>query len=726
MEQMPITKDAISIVNIIHKFNKTKDICEAGDVLLEEVCSLFNFDRASIYLKDDGYNGYIRTFNHESKSKKSKSYLDDLKINLGTHIARHKVVPRETDIEFNKIFDEHKFFYTKDFKSIENIMDSVKFIHNDDIDEFFMFLCSGGWFLFYITFERNFKQVELTSDELLVLKSICGVFQHRLEQFEELKDLKNEVDLHHDIMYNENMPVAVISTKDDEVLFHNKLFFQIDSNIEVGEKCYILHENNQCDGVYYEGSDRLIANRDDANRHWILKSKLVTLSNGVETYIVYAKDTLDYIEQLGGLDLLCNCLSLKGFEDYYKNIIKHNNNSYVLATFDVDKFKHINNTFGYEFGDELLKKLADVLKDFAGNDEFFCRITEDRFAFLMKYDNEEHMKNKFENLSIKFAEMQNKHFKDIKVTVIGGACLVEEDVELNVLIDRANTSRKSAKGSHVNTTHFFNDELKKKIEKEKDIESKMFSAIKNKEFVPYLQAKFDIVTRELYGAEALVRWQLKDGSMIYPDEFIPLFEENGFITVLDFYMYEYVMKYIRDCLDNNIDICPISLNVSRGHIKDKDFMYKFNDLINKYKIPTKLIELELTESAFVEDSKQLNDFINNIKKQNIKVSIDDFGTAYSSLQTLKDIDIDVLKIDKGFLDNINAENITEKHTKDKIVIKHIISMAKELDFSVVCEGIETEEQISVLKNIGCEHGQGYLFAKPTTIDEFQKRFYGKK
>ncbi|MFI3231598.1 MAG: bifunctional diguanylate cyclase/phosphodiesterase [bacterium] len=442
------------------------------------------------------------------------------------------------------------------------------------------------------------------------------------------------------------------------------------------------------------------------------KEMSLDLNNGEESLVV-DKDTY-------AVDSLTQSLLIKGFHEYYKSFIKRNNYNYALCSIDIDKFKYINSMFGYDIGDEVLKKISVVIKDFMDMNENFCRIGEDKFCMLLNYEDEIQLHLKLSNLANQFELMRDEYFSDAKITIIGGVTLVDKSLSLNTLLDQATTARKSAKGSHKNKFAYYNPELDLKLQKEIKIEERIPHAVANNEFVAFLQPKFDLTTKKICGAEALVRWITPDG-MIFPDQFIPLFEKNGFILTLDFIVYKKVMKFIKYCIDNNYPVYPISVNVSRNHIKDKLFINKFMGLIKKYEVPQEYLELEVTESIFVEDKRELKYFIDKIKENNLKVSIDDFGTAYSSLQTLTDVNVDILKIDKGFLDNIN---LVEKdiESKDKILIKNIINLAKELEFTVICEGVETEEQIELLKNIGCELGQGYVFAKPMSIEDYQEKF----
>lgn len=258
-------------------------------------------------------------------------------------------------------------------------------------------------------------------------------------------------------------------------------------------------------------------------------------------------------------------------------------------------------------------------------------------------------------------------------------------------------------------------------DREKQLEKRTKTALENKEFVPYLQPKFMLSTNEICGAEALARWHAAD-RMIQPHEFIPLFERNGFITQLDFEIYEQTFQFVKESMAKGYGMVPISLNMSRGHINDPDFLNKFMHLMDYYEIPTQMIELEITESVFEENTERLKEFIADIRTTGIKVSIDDFGSAYSSLNMLKDIDVDIVKLDKSFIDNICSGTSYDTMQKDRIIVENIINMITLLGFKTIFEGIESHEQIEFLKYSGCNFGQGFLFARPLPLDEFENKF----
>ncbi|HBH0945146.1 TPA: EAL domain-containing protein, partial [Clostridioides difficile] len=215
-------------------------------------------------------------------------------------------------------------------------------------------------------------------------------------------------------------------------------------------------------------------------------------------------------------------------------------------------------------------------------------------------------------------------------------------------------------------------------------------------------------------------WDNPQKGLIPPIEFIPVFERNGFIVNIDFYVFEEVCKKIREWMDEGQKVVPISVNLSRMHFVNSNFIEKFKLIVDKYKIPTRLIELELTETAVLDNIEGLLDTMNNLKEKGFVISMDDFGTGYSSLNLLKELPVDILKLDRAFFTEKDESN------NEKIVISNVIKMAKELKMKVISEGVETISQVEFLKQIGCDMVQGYLFSKPMPVKEFEKIAFKKE
>ena len=307
----------------------------------------------------------------------------------------------------------------------------------------------------------------------------------------------------------------------------------------------------------------------------------------------------------------------------------------------------------------------------------------------MKYIEEEditkRLKTIFEELDL-FNNNQEEKYK--LVLSCGIYFILPEDRDINSIIDRANIPHKMAKGGHKSSYAFYDNKIHDQEIKEKEMENTMFSSLENKEFIIYLQPKIELNTGEIQGSEALVRWKHPDKGLIPPNEFIPFFERNGFVIT-------------------------VSVNVSRIHLYCNNFIETYKNIIDKYNIPAKYIELELTESIIFDNFDILIDIMNNLKKIGFLISMDDFGSGYSSLNMLKEIPMDILKLDQKFI----METYNSK--RSKIIVTKVIEMAKELGMKVISEGVETEEQFKLLKEVKCDMAQGYLFGKPMPIEEFE-------
>ena len=253
----------------------------------------------------------------------------------------------------------------------------------------------------------------------------------------------------------------------------------------------------------------------------------------------------------------------------------------------------------------------------------------------------------------------------------------------------------------------------RKIDK---IESEMNNALKTGEFKMYLQPKWDIVKDQLVGAEALVRWIKPDGTIVFPSNFIPIFENNGFIEKLDFFMLETVCREMKKRMDKGLSVCPVSVNQSRLLLHNPEYVNNVSKILRTYSIPRKYIELELTETVFLDDREKMLEMMNQLKEQHVRLSMDDFGSGYSSLNLLKDIPFDVLKIDREFF----SEAITSESST--WILRKIVEMAEGLGIEVICEGVETDEQIEILRTVGCHLVQGYYYSKPISLEEFIQKY----
>jgi len=291
----------------------------------------------------------------------------------------------------------------------------------------------------------------------------------------------------------------------------------------------------------------------------------------------------------------------------------------------------------------------------------------------------------------------------------------EKLLSIDDMLSRAIMAQKKAKDMPGSQMVLYTDEMRKQVIREKAIEADMYTALVNHEFCVYFQPKIDINNgNKIVGAEALSRWNKNLDGLMMPADFIPVFEKNGFITELDHFAFEEVCRYLQRRIKKNQKLLPVSVNVSRISVLQSDFCDRYISLKKEYEIPDGILELECTESMIVENIEMLKNIMDKMRAEGFLFSLDDFGSGYSSLNMLRDIKVDVLKLDKQFMDGDFNE---ERH---RIVLNCIITMAKALDMQVVSEGVETNEQVTMLKELCSSIVQGYVFSKPVPLEEFDK------
>lgn len=453
-------------------------------------------------------------------------------------------------------------------------------------------------------------------------------------------------------------------------------------------------------------------------------SELMSVCNLLSVCLYYSGKVLraekNVLSKINEYDTLTGLMKEDNFIETATKLISRKADESKLAVIycDVSNFKYINEAYGYATGDRILCDVADYISHRVPGVVCAGRFYSDNILCIAEFQKKtedasliSHVEGVNEAMS---AFLSGKyHINNISVRA-GVYIIPNSRVDALQSVSNANMARKLAKASKGARCIVFNQEMFEKRKRQIQYIQRLDEAIKNEEFYVVLQPKVSGGTNRLVGAEALARWKTSDGITIYPDEFIPAFEKDGSIVKLDFFVYEKVMAYIRDRLDKGKKVVPISMNVSRAHILTDDFVPKFKALVEKYQIPTQFIELELTESIYLENLSTFNDMIEQLRILGIRISMDDFGSGYSSLNALNDLKIDLLKIDKIFM---RDENLKES---DKTIIRFIIDMAKQLSMKVVCEGVETQAQRAFLNEAGCDIHQGYLYSKPVEIKMFDE------
>lgn len=398
-----------------------------------------------------------------------------------------------------------------------------------------------------------------------------------------------------------------------------------------------------------------------------------------------------------------------------KKYLSDNKNENLIAiNFDIDKFKIINDVYGYKAGDEVLNSIAINIDKYFKDRGIYGRITGDIFIIITKIKSKEDIKDILELIKTKIINVNLKDF-NISVNVSIGLCEVEQgEDDIEKIISNADMARIKSKEIN-NISHvIFDEKLKQEKKKLIELERDLFKSIDNNQLRLYYQPKFNIHTKDIVGAEALIRWEHPTRGMISPMVFIPLAEKTRFINKIGRWVLEEACKIIKKQENEGLDVVPIAINLSRVELYQKDLVDFIEEMLKKYKINPNLIEIEVTETTALKDLKFINKKLSDIKSLGIKIAMDDLGTGNSNLSGLKDICIDVLKLDKSLLNDI------EKDLKTQVMVKSILNLSKDLELMTICEGVENTSQVEILKNINAEVVQGYVYSKPLEEEKFNR------
>lgn len=397
-----------------------------------------------------------------------------------------------------------------------------------------------------------------------------------------------------------------------------------------------------------------------------------------------------------------------------QKLIKRNPHK-VVVNLRLEKYRNYCTAYGIKMGENLLEEIVGKIAGLISSKELIAHIEKADFALLLNYVNQEQLNLRINSIEKVLGEIRkNQH-----LLFSAGVCEVtDKKDDINYVLSCAGLALSKTDESKKETI-WFNDKMKEEQVWERRIEDDMEMALTNHEFKVYLQPKYSTKKEELAAAEALVRWIHPVLGFISPGKFIPIFENNGFILKLDDYMLIEVAKLQAGWLAEGKQLVPISVNVSRAHFTQLDLAEHICSIVDLYKVPHQYIELELTESAFFDDKDVLLGTVRKLKEYGFKVSMDDFGAGYSSLNSLKELPLDIIKLDAEFFRGASDIN------RSNLIVGDTISLAKKLGMEIVAEGIETREQVDFLAQQDCDLIQGFYFAKPLPVEEFVERAYGK-
>ena len=435
----------------------------------------------------------------------------------------------------------------------------------------------------------------------------------------------------------------------------------------------------------------------------VLKRRLMNTINLYENSVIANAVSIDTLTGLYSRDaFLCRTAEM---------VSAHDAGYYVMSCFDIDNFKVINDQYGNSTGDKVLKFVADIFRNgFGAAGGICCRINADIFAVL--YPKSFIGSRKLSGMRRELSELDGSI---LPISFSIGRYIID-DVTLSpsAMYDRAAIAKASVKGRFDEHIAMYDESMRLHLLKEQKIISEMNSALESEQFEVWFQPQYNHSTGALIGAEALVRWRHPIRGLILPGEFIPVFEKNGFVYELDKYVWRQVCAMLRDWIDEGFYVLPVSVNISRHDILRSDLIDVIIDLVREYGIPSELLRLEVTESAFVNSLDKIIHVVKTLISYGFTVEIDDFGSGYSSLNTLKDVPAQILKLDMRFFEGDDLSG------RGGNIIESIVRMAKWLDMSVIAEGVEFKEQADFLRSISCDYVQGYLYAKPMPAEEYEE------
>ena len=576
---------------------------------------------------------------------------------------------------------------------------------------------------FAVIFDSAF---ELSGQCLEIIEAMKNALTRMYSVYSSSRESRFERHIYGEIISDHRMEAFSIKPKTFELDYIGENASE-HYNVHAGDVCYKKLRGRSepcanCPALKLDADSSLmfasLPYYEEHERRWMdITASVDENAAGERRYIISSTDITDCLGKIRVTDSLTGVMTFDSFTGEALRLTSENNTGYYITVVNIAQFRRLNESHGFEMGNMILIAVADILMRCVGEGEIICRNEGSRFIILYKGNNSDDIEKRLGNILLSIQNQVYDKFK-IQIYLLAGVCGLNDDA-LNVMgaLDRAITAQHTIKDEmfyHKNMIVFYDGILREAIKERRRIEANMVGALENGEFKVYYQPKVNITTGEIVGAEALVRWIRPDGTMISPGKFVPIFEQNGFITDMDFAIYRSAVADIAKWLRSGIDVPLISLNVSRYHLGDENFCEKLNALVDSLGVPHEFIELEITESLLTENLDKLVETVTWLKARGFRISVDDFGSGYSSLNLITQLPFDTLMIDGGFF---LRNDLTDKNKK---VISSVVTLAKSLNLETVSEGVETQTQVDFLRDLGCDMIQGFFYYKPMPSDDFRK------
>ncbi|MCH1942151.1 EAL domain-containing protein [Holdemania massiliensis] len=450
-----------------------------------------------------------------------------------------------------------------------------------------------------------------------------------------------------------------------------------------------------------------------------------SLLNGSESELNYQKFRQairkmadSELEQVRCTDSLTGILNLEGFVLAVRKILNENpTQQFVIMKFGINRLRYLNQIHGYVMGDQVLKNIADNLKQMCQELEVCGHIERDNFAVLMVYTSKKDMDQRLWEMEKKLVDSSLRDRLHLQLSYRAGLYVTQpgKHEEVKDMLDKALTAQSWHRENRWESQYwYFESQMAdQQFNDQQLLDDARRAMQRDQEFQLYIQPQIELTSEKVISGEALVRWLRKEDEIELPGQFIPLFEQTGFILDFDFYMLKLLCRQMRIWLDEGKQGIPISINQSRKHLGNPQYFERFCAVVDKWGIPHNLIVFELTESAFVEYNQEVMELVRQLHHEGFLLAIDDFGTGYTALNFLSMVAADILKIDRSLI--ADYENL-----RGQVILRKVIEMGKETEMTVICEGVEGEEQANLLKQMNCDIAQGFYFHRPMPADDFAR------
>lgn len=446
---------------------------------------------------------------------------------------------------------------------------------------------------------------------------------------------------------------------------------------------------------------------------------LIAISSSIAILVFISRKVKKSYEKIYKLSTFDQLTGAYNFDEFKKELMNCNNN-YSLVSLNIKDFHSVNELLESKGANQLLFEIVEVFREVLSSNELYCRSGADQFYFIIKEFDKNKIERRLEEIKIKLKTKILNSGITHQIYFYGGVVINNrtEILSIHDLVHKVEFAQRKAKLMNHNCVLIYDEKMQEQEELETYIQTNMHRALEHHDFKLYLQPKIDVYTRKICGAEALVRWKKADGTLLFPDKFIPIFEKNRFCIQLDIYMFEKVCQKIRFWIDHGISPVNISINQSKLVFYQNNYVSILQELMKKYNVPKGLITVEVLEGILIENTEELNQIFLRLKELGIRLSLDDFGAGYSSLNIFSSLNVDEIKFDRKFL---LEENPVQKD-KNKNIIKSITELSNSFGIDVVAEGVELPEDEEFLRNIRCHQGQGYLYSKPIDNIAFDQMY----